>query len=103
MQLTGKQKRYLRSQANTLSPIFSVGKNGLTQNWVDEIVLVLAKRELVKISLQQSADETAKEVADFIEAHSDITVSQTIGRTVVLYLPAKEDKYKKISLDLAKI
>ncbi|MDN2649940.1 ribosome assembly RNA-binding protein YhbY [Leuconostoc lactis] len=103
LQLTGKQKRFLRAQANTLSPIFSVGKNGLTQAWVDEIVLAIAKRELIKISIQQSADDSAQAVADFIQSHSDITIAQVIGRTLVLYLPAQEDKYKKISVALAKI
>ncbi|WP_100665296.1 ribosome assembly RNA-binding protein YhbY [Leuconostoc citreum] len=103
LEFTGKQKRFLRSQANTLSPIFSIGKNGLTQKWVDEIVLALAKRELIKVSLQQGADESVKDVADFIQAHSNITVAQTIGRTLVLFLPAEEDKYKKISVALAKI
>ncbi|QEA33841.1 ribosome assembly RNA-binding protein YhbY [Leuconostoc carnosum] len=103
LKITGKQKRFLRSKANTLTPIFSVGKNGLAQAWVDEVVLALSKRELVKISLQQSADESSTEVADFIQTHSDITVVQTIGRTLVLFLPAQEDKYKRISVELAKI
>jgi len=53
--------------------------------------------------LQQSADESSTEVADFIQTHSDITVVQTIGRTLVLFLPAQEDKYKRISVELAKI
>ena len=103
LQLTGKQKRFLRSKANTLSPIFSVGKNGLTQLWVNELVLAISKRELVKISLQQGADDSAKDVEEFIQSHSDITVAQTIGRTLVLFLPAQEDKYKRISVELAKI
>lgn len=58
MTLTGKQKRFLRSQANTLSPIFSVGKNGLTTTWLEELVMAIAKRELIKISLQQGSEET---------------------------------------------
>lgn len=71
--------------------------------WVNELVLAISKRELVKISLQQSADNSAKDVAEFIQSHSDITVAQTIGRTLVLFLPAQEDKYKRISVELAKI
>ena len=37
MQLTGKQKRYLRSQANTLTPIFSIGKAGASEEWLAEV------------------------------------------------------------------
>ena len=36
MKLRGKQKRFLRAQANHLQPIFAVGKEVLTQNWVDQ-------------------------------------------------------------------
>ncbi|MCC8439925.1 MULTISPECIES: ribosome assembly RNA-binding protein YhbY [Leuconostoc] len=103
MTLTGKQKRFLRSQANTLSPIFSVGKNGLTTTWLEELVMAIAKRELIKISLQQGSEETVDSVADYIETHSDISVVQTIGRTIVLYLPAVEEKYQKVSVALEKI
>ena len=103
MTLTGKQKRFLRSQANTLSPIFSVGKNGLTTTWLEEVVMAIAKRELIKISLQQGSEETVDSVADYIETHSNISVVQTIGRTIVLYLPAVEEKYQKVSVALEKI
>lgn len=103
MILTGKQKRFLRSQANTLSPIFSVGKNGLTTTWLEELVMAIAKRELIKISLQQGSEETVDSVADYIETHSNISVVQTIGRTIVLYLPAVEEKYQKVSVALEKI
>lgn len=103
MTLTGKQKRFLRSQANTLSPIFSVGKNGLTTTWLEELVMAIAKRELIKISLQQGSEETVDSVANYIEKHSNISVVQTIGRTVILYLPAVEEKYQKVSVALEKI
>lgn len=103
MTLTGKQKRFLRSQANTLSPIFSVGKNGLTTTWLEELVMAIAKRELIKISLQQGSEETIDSVANYIETHSNISVVQTIGRTIVLYLPAVEEKYQKVSVALEKI
>lgn len=103
MTLTGKQKRFLRSQANTLSPIFSVGKNGLTTTWLEELVMAIAKCELIKISLQQGSEETVDSVANYIETHSNISVVQTIGRTVILYLPAVEEKYQKVSVALEKI
>ncbi|MCT3441083.1 YhbY family RNA-binding protein, partial [Limosilactobacillus fermentum] len=37
MNLRGKQKRFLRAQANHLQPLFAVGKNGLTPAWVDQL------------------------------------------------------------------
>lgn len=44
MKLRGKQKRFLRAQANHLQPIFAVGKEGLTQNWVDQLDGALDRR-----------------------------------------------------------
>ncbi|CAH1852637.1 ribosome assembly RNA-binding protein YhbY [Convivina praedatoris] len=101
--LSGKQKRYLRASANPLSPIFSIGKNGLNQQWVNEVVAALAKRELIKVSIQQTAEVDVKDLAEFLHQHSEITVVQTIGRTAVLYLPAKEEKYAKLSPLVAKL
>ncbi|MBS9337826.1 ribosome assembly RNA-binding protein YhbY [Fructobacillus parabroussonetiae] len=103
MQLTGKQKRYLRSQANTLSPIFSIGKAGASEEWLAEVEKALAKRELIKVNVQQGADVMAKDLAAFIEAKSAITVAQVIGKTVLLYEEAKDAKYVKYSLEVNKL
>jgi RNA-binding protein len=101
--LTGKQKRFLRSESNALTPVFSVGKNGLTTTWVDELVLALNKRELMKVNLQQNATITPAEVAAYIHDHSDITVVQIVGRTLILFLPAQEAKYADVSLKVNKL
>ncbi|MFC4760935.1 ribosome assembly RNA-binding protein YhbY [Fructobacillus durionis] len=103
MQLTGKQKRYLRSQANKMTPVFSIGKAGLSEDWLLEVEKALAKRELMKVNLQQGAEVSAKELAAFIEDNSSITVAQVIGKTVLLYQEAKEAKYMKYSLEVSKL
>ncbi|USS87592.1 ribosome assembly RNA-binding protein YhbY [Fructilactobacillus hinvesii] len=97
MQLTGKQKRFLRANANQLRPIFSVGKNGLNAVWLKEVAQAVDKRELVKVSIQQSADVDAKDVKQFIEANSDIQVVQTIGKTVLLFHESSHPNCRDIS------
>ena len=42
--LTGKQKRFLRSEAHHLNPIFQVGKGGVNENMIKQIAKHL-KRE----------------------------------------------------------
>ncbi|VDG19884.1 ribosome assembly RNA-binding protein YhbY [Lactiplantibacillus mudanjiangensis] len=101
--LRGKQKRYLRSQAHHLRPMFAVGKNGLTEEWLNQLVVALDKRELIKVNILQNADVTTDEVKEAIESNTPITVVQTIGRVLVLYLPASKADYQKISLAVAKI
>ena len=102
MDLTGKQKRFLRAEAHEMSPLFQIGKNDINAEMVDEYVDALSKRELMKIQLLQTTSSTPKEVASFIEDQSDITVVQVIGKVLVLYLPAKEEKYQRYSTDLPK-
>lgn len=95
--LRGKQKRYLRAHAHAMRPLFSVGKNGLTQVWLDQLTGALENRELIKINLQQSADVSVDETKAFIEDNTDIQVVQTIGRVLVLYRVATEAENQKIS------
>ena len=97
MKLTGKQKRFLRANANHLRPIFSVGKNGLNELWLNEVNQAVDSRELVKISIQQSADVDTDDVKEFIENNSDISVVQTIGKTVLLFNQSSNPKHRDIS------
>lgn len=102
VKLTGKQKRFLRGEAHHMTPVFQIGKNDLTEAVVAEYEDALSKRELMKVSLLQTTRITPKEAAAFIEEHSDITVVQVIGKVLVLYLPADEEKYQHYSNDLPK-
>ncbi|KRN19688.1 ribosome assembly RNA-binding protein YhbY [Secundilactobacillus similis] len=103
LDLKGKQKRYLRAQAHHLHPIFSVGKNGLNQAWLEQLDGALQKRELIKINLQQAAEVTVPEVQAYIEDNTHIQVVQTIGRVLVLFQPASEEKYQDVSLNVMKL
>ncbi len=103
MQLRGKQKRYLRAQANHLSPIFSIGKNGLTQAWLEQLDGALDRRELIKVSLQQNTDVTVDEAAKFIEDHTEIQVVQKIGRILLLFKQSANEKQRDLSEKVARI
>ncbi|MFD1429869.1 YhbY family RNA-binding protein [Lacticaseibacillus mingshuiensis] len=101
--LTGKQKRYLRSLAMTQKPLINVGKNGLTTQFAQGVADVLEPREMVKIALLPSAEETPAMVADFLaEALPGLEVAQIIGRTLVVFRPAEHEKHRKLSLEVAK-
>lgn len=102
MKLTGKQKRFLRANANDMSPIFQIGKNGLTAEMVREFEDSLENKELMKVQLLQNTDVTTAEAKAFIEEQSDIIVVQTIGKVLVLFRPASEEKYQYYSSKLPK-
>ncbi|UQS85275.1 ribosome assembly RNA-binding protein YhbY [Apilactobacillus apisilvae] len=103
MNLRGKQKRYLRSQANRMNPLFSVGKNGLNDIWLEQVLDALQRRELIKINIQQNADEDVDDVKSFIEENSDINVVQTIGKTLLLFMPASKEKFQNYSVEVKHI
>lgn len=103
MELRGKQKRFLRSQAHHLNPIFQIGKNGLNEEVLVQIEEALEKRELIKVSLLQNTDEVAEEVAKVLEAKVHCEVVQIIGRVLVLFKPSSKEKYQKISREVKTI
>ncbi|MFZ8764393.1 ribosome assembly RNA-binding protein YhbY [Enterococcus diestrammenae] len=97
MELRGKQKRFLRSQAHHLHPIFQVGKGGLNAEMIKQVAEALEKRELIKVSLLQNTDEVAEEVATVLEQQINCQVVQIIGRVLVVFKPSSQEKYQKIS------
>ncbi len=103
MELRGKQKRFLRAQANHLQPIFAVGKEGLTQNWVNQLDGALDRRELIKVNILQNSDVTPKEVQHFIECQTTIHVVQIIGRVLVLFKVSANKDARELSSRVKKI
>ena len=103
MELRGKQKRFLRAQANHLQPIFAVGKEGLTQNWVDQLDGALDHRELIQVNILQNSDVTPKDVQHFIESQTEIQVVQIIGRVLVLFKVSANKDARELSSRVKKI
>lgn len=94
--LTGKQKRYLRSMAHHLDPIFQVGKGGVNENFIKQIDDVLEKRELIKISILQNAEVEKDEVAEILVEETGAELVQIIGKVIVLYRESKDHKEIKL-------
>lgn len=90
MELTSKQRAFLRAQANTLQAVLHVGKGGVVDTLIKQADDALAARELIKGKVLETAPVTAKEAAAEIAAAVDAASVQVVGRTFVLYRPAKE-------------
>ena len=102
MELTGKQKRYLRAQAHHLTPIVQIGKGGLTNEIKTSIRNALDARELIKVTILQNSDADIDDVAAEIEEMS-FDVVQKIGRILVVFKVAEKRENRKISLDVKAI
>lgn len=103
MKLRGKQKRYLRSEAHHLKPIFQIGKDGLSEVWLDEVLKALDKRELLKVNILQNSLVEVEDVKEFIENNSDAQVIQTIGNVLVLFKKPDKAENQKISVKVAEL
>ena len=103
MSLRGKQKRFLRSKAHHLQPIFQIGKGGINSARIVQIEEALEKRELIKVSLLQNTDEVAEEAAQVLEKEIDCEIVQIIGRVIVLYKPSTKEKYQRLSNEVKAI
>jgi len=66
MELTPKQKSFLRSRAHDLNPVVMTGSNGLTEAVLKEIEQAIAHHELIKIKLGGVDKETRKTMTQTI-------------------------------------
>lgn len=96
MELTGKQKRFLRAQAVTLKPIVQIGKAGLTNEIKDSVRAALDARELIKVNLLQNTDSTSDEVAQAFE-EMGFSIVQQIGRMVLVFKVSAKKENRKLS------
>lgn len=92
--LTGKQKRFLRSKAHSLSAIFQIGKEGVHQKQVEGISIALANQELIKVKILESCSETKNNVALDISMYTKSEVVQIVGRTIILYKSSDQRLFK---------
>lgn len=90
--LTSKQRAYLRSLSNNMSPIFQVGKGGISEEMCLQIGNALTARELMKASVLANSGYTAREAADAIAEYLDADVVSVSGNRFVLYRESEEKK-----------
>ncbi|HIZ95330.1 ribosome assembly RNA-binding protein YhbY [Ligilactobacillus pobuzihii] len=103
MALRGKQKRFLRSQAHNLRPLFQIGKDGLSENWLENVNAAIEKRELLKVSILQNSLVDEDEVIEFVESNSSIQVVQKIGHVLVLYKKSSDKDNRVLSTEVEAI
>ena len=96
MALTGKQRAYLRSMANTLPTVLYIGKEGIGPATIKEAYDLLNARELIKCAVQDTAPLSAREAAGELCEKTGADPVQTIGRRFVIY--RRRDKDPEIVL-----
>lgn len=96
--MTSKQRAYLKGLAMTMDPIFQIGKSSLTPEITKAVSEALEARELIKIHVLKNCADDGKDLAAILAERTRSQVVQVIGKMIVLYKPAKEEKDRKIVL-----
>lgn len=96
--MTSKQRAYLRGQANTIDAIFQIGKGGITDVLLKQLNDAIEARELIKVTVLESAPGSSKELAEELAQGSNSIVVQTVGNKVTLF----RQKKKNSKFDLPK-
>jgi len=91
MQLTSKQRAYLKSLANSIEPIFQVGKASLTPEFTNSIADAFNTRELLKISVLKNCADDPRDIAEMVAGRTHAQVVQVIGKKIILYKPDKKN------------
>ena len=96
--ISGKQRAYLRKIGHELKPVMQIGKEGLTDTVVSAIDEVLEKRELVKLSILESAMLDTREVCDDVANRLQAEPVQAIGNKFIIYRRSSNEKNRKIDI-----
>ena len=75
----------VRSLANTIDPLYQLGKDGITKGFIQLINEALEARELIKVTVLRNAEYTAREACEELAEATGAEPVQTIGNRFVLY------------------
>jgi len=87
LELTGRQRRFLRGLGQGLQVVCVVGKAGVTEGFIDNVSRLLAAHELIKIRLAGGSGSDRKAVAARIADAVGAACVGLTGRVALLYRP----------------
>lgn len=94
--LTSKQRAALRAKANGLAPAVLIGKGGISPNLLESISESLECRELVKISVLNNCDFSAKDLVNDLALRLGAEPVSAVGSKLVLYRRSKKEGVEHI-------
>ena len=94
--LTGKQRSHLKSLAHNLDPLFQLGKNGLSENFIKQVDEALENREIVKINILNNSSMETEELSRELVDRLGAEFVQNIGNKVIIYRESEENKEIKL-------
>ncbi len=96
-ELTGAQRKYLRSLAHHLDPVCYIGKNGVTDAVIHSVSMALDAHELIKVKFNDHKDEK-RTLAGELETATESHMVGLIGNIAILYREQSDPEKRLIAL-----
>ena len=87
MSLTSKQRAALRGAANTMDPVYQIGKGEIDETLIQGIADCIAARELIL----ENSEYDPRQAADILCEAVGCECVQVIGRKFVLFKQKKKE------------
>ncbi len=96
--ITSKQRAYLRSLANKVPAIFQIGKEGISDNLINQLSDALNAREIIKIHVLENCELTPKEACAEVSKRLAAEPVQVIGSKFIIYRQSENENKRTIVL-----
>ena len=83
--------------AATMQPVMQIGKGGVTENLLSALSEALEARELIKVTIFDSAEEDADTIAQNVADLLKAEVVTVIGKKAVFYRRSSRKDFKHIT------
>lgn len=90
--LNAQNKKTLRKLAQSLRPLFQIGKDGISYNLIKSLGDSLEAHELVKCSVLKTSPIDVREAAIECSGQTHSEIVHIVGHTFILYRRSKENK-----------
>lgn len=95
MDLTTKQRQYLKGLAHHLKPCVQIGGNGLTSALAEKTLFELENHELIKVKVGEGP-MSGRDAGPLLAEQVEAALVQVIGKTIVLYKRRRKDPEIKL-------
>lgn len=83
--MDSKQRAALRAKAGTLTSVFQIGKDGISDGVIEAVDTALEARELIKITVLKTCDIPPSEAVRDLAAKTKAEPVASIGGKIILY------------------
>ena len=92
MELSSKQRAFLKKMAHEIDPVVRIGKDGIDDDVIESIANAVKKRELIKVKILQNSEvEVARELGNELASKTKSVFVDSIGRIVIFFKANNKD------------